>query len=195
MNPNQMTEQSVATDLLLSAKTAVRNCAYALTECTSDNVRKTINQQLQQAIVFHENVADYMINKGYYHPYNMNEQIQVDQMAAQSTIQFTQMQQQQQPSQTMSSTTMGTMSQPTQPQQPDSLLPSTSLSMGVTDSQSSSPTSTGLSSYKSNTDSQTGYSSTMSSIEDEYQQSGNQQSKSSQTPVDIDIDVSNEDDH
>ncbi|MDQ0254076.1 polygalacturonase [Evansella vedderi] len=90
---NQMSDQAIATDLLLSAKEGVKNCAYALTEATSDDVRKTLNQQLQQAVIFQQKVADYMISQGYYHPYSLNEQIQVDQMTAQSVIQYSQQQQ------------------------------------------------------------------------------------------------------
>ncbi|MFZ4450389.1 spore coat protein [Salibacterium aidingense] len=89
-------DQQAATDLLLAAKAGVRNCAYAITESASQNVRQTLTQQLQQAVNFHEQVADYMINKGYYHPYNLNEQLQVDRQAAQQTLQQNNMGQQNQ---------------------------------------------------------------------------------------------------
>ncbi|WP_218197411.1 spore coat protein, partial [Pseudomonas sp. 2995-1] len=82
-----MTEQAIATDLLLSAKTGVRNCAYAITECATPEVRQSLNQQLQQAITFHDRVSQYMINKGYYDPYDLNHQVQMDQQTAQQSIQ------------------------------------------------------------------------------------------------------------
>ncbi|MFB4164261.1 spore coat protein [Alteribacillus sp. JSM 102045] len=80
-------DQAAATDLLLAAKSGVRNCAYAITEAASPDVRQALSQQLQQSVNFHEQVANYMIDKGYYHPYNLNEQIQVDQQAAQQSMQ------------------------------------------------------------------------------------------------------------
>ncbi|MCD8511259.1 MAG: spore coat protein [Bacillus sp. (in: Bacteria)] len=92
---NQMSDQAIATDLLLSAKAGVKNCAYALTEATSEDVRKTLNQQLQQAVIFQQKVADYMITQGYYQPHNLDQQIQVDQMTAQSVIQYSNQQGQQ----------------------------------------------------------------------------------------------------
>ncbi|RSL30817.1 spore coat protein [Salibacterium salarium] len=79
MQIQNFNDQAAATDLLLSAKSGVRNCAYAITEAASPNVRQALSQQLQQSVHFHEQVTDYMINKGYYHPYNLNEQVQVDQ--------------------------------------------------------------------------------------------------------------------
>ncbi|WP_158736362.1 spore coat protein [Alteribacillus sp. YIM 98480] len=80
-------DRAAATDLLLAAKSGVRNCAYAITESASPNVRQALSQQLQQSVNFHEQVTNYMIDKGYYHPYNLNEQLQIDQQAAQQTMQ------------------------------------------------------------------------------------------------------------
>ncbi|SDZ11088.1 Coat F domain-containing protein [Evansella caseinilytica] len=82
-----MNEQAIATDLLLTSKNAVRNCAYAITETTTPNVRKVLNQQLQQAVAFHEQVADYMINKGYYRPFDLQQQLSLDQQMAQNAMQ------------------------------------------------------------------------------------------------------------
>ncbi|SDH49142.1 spore coat protein [Alteribacillus bidgolensis] len=80
-------DRAAATDLLLAAKSGVRNCAYAITESASPNVRQALSQQLQQSINFHEQVTNYMMDKGYYHPYNLNEQLQIDQQAVQQTMQ------------------------------------------------------------------------------------------------------------
>ncbi|MCM3713850.1 spore coat protein [Alkalihalobacillus oceani] len=82
-----MTEQVIATDLLISAKTAVKNCAVAITEAATPEVRNALQQELEQAVQFHGQITDYMMKKGYYHPYNMNEQYQVDMAATQATLQ------------------------------------------------------------------------------------------------------------
>ncbi|MCX2829074.1 spore coat protein [Bacillus pseudomycoides] len=62
-----MTEQVIATDLLLVSKTAVRNYAYAIMEVTFNQTREVLRQPLQDAIDTHKQVSQYMIDKGYYH--------------------------------------------------------------------------------------------------------------------------------
>ena len=83
---NAMNDQAVATDLLLSAKAGVKNSAAAITEAQSVNVRKTLNQQLQQAVLFYEQVSDYMVSQGFYEPYDLNQQIQMDEQATQMAL-------------------------------------------------------------------------------------------------------------
>ncbi len=39
------------------------------------------------AIAFHEQISQYMINKGYYHPTNVQEQLRVDMQTAQQVLQ------------------------------------------------------------------------------------------------------------
>ena len=84
MNINQ--EQIIATDLLIGAKSAVRNYAYALTETTSNEVKNVLKRHLNSAIEFHDAVSNNMINKGYYTPNDMNRQIEMDIQNAQAVI-------------------------------------------------------------------------------------------------------------
>ncbi|EOP72653.1 hypothetical protein KOW_01221 [Bacillus cereus VDM006] len=88
-----MTDQVIATDLLLGAKTAVRNYAYAITEVTSNQTREVLRQHLQDAIDTHKQVSQYMIDKGYYHPTNVQEQLQVDLITTQTALNVAQNQQ------------------------------------------------------------------------------------------------------
>lgn len=81
-----MTDQVVATDMLMSAKAGVKQLAIAITESATPEVRTTLKQQLDQAIDFHGQVTSYMMSNGYYHPYNMNEQFQVDMTATQAAL-------------------------------------------------------------------------------------------------------------
>ncbi|WJE55176.1 spore coat protein [Bacillus cereus] len=83
----------MATDLLLGSKTAVRNYAYAITEVTFDQTRGVLRQHLQNAIDTHKQVSQYMIDKGYYHPTNVQEQLQVDLMTTQTALNLAQNQQ------------------------------------------------------------------------------------------------------
>jgi similar to spore coat protein len=86
---NGMTDQVIATDFLLSAKTGVKNTAFALTEAATPEVRTALREQLMAAIATHGSISTYMIAKGYYHPYNVDEQIQVDITAAQTAQNLT----------------------------------------------------------------------------------------------------------
>jgi similar to spore coat protein len=81
-----MTEQVVATDFLLSAKTGVKNIALALTETSTPEVREALKQYLNDAIDTHEQIFKYMVDKGYYHPHNFAEQLNVDLTAAQTAL-------------------------------------------------------------------------------------------------------------
>jgi similar to spore coat protein len=81
-----MTDQVVATDLLISAKTGVKNIAMAITETSTPEVRETLKQYLNDAIETHEQISKYMISKGYYHPENLSEQLNVDLKAAQTAM-------------------------------------------------------------------------------------------------------------
>jgi similar to spore coat protein len=85
LNQNQI-DQIIATELLMGAKSAVRNYAYALTETASSEVKNVLKKHLNSAIEFHDGVANYMMNKGYYVPHDVNQQIQMDIQNAQAVI-------------------------------------------------------------------------------------------------------------
>jgi similar to spore coat protein len=81
-----MTDQVIATDLLVSAKTGIKNYAVALTEAATPEVRDSLKVQLNTAIETHEKITSYMVSKGYYHPANMSEQLAVDMKATQAAL-------------------------------------------------------------------------------------------------------------
>lgn len=86
---NKMTDQVIATDFLISAKSGVQNYAVAITETTSPEVRVILKKQLQDAIVTHEKISRYMEKKGYYNPYDMNEQYKVDMKTTDTALNLT----------------------------------------------------------------------------------------------------------
>lgn len=71
MGMGGMTEQLIATDLLISAKSGVRNYAFALTEVATPKLRTALREQLKAAFETHEAVSNYMIEKRYYHPHSL----------------------------------------------------------------------------------------------------------------------------
>lgn len=73
-----MTDQVIATDFLISAKAGVRNYAVAITETGTPELKASLRAQLNDAIATHEAITNYMIAKGYYHPHDLSEQLQVD---------------------------------------------------------------------------------------------------------------------
>jgi similar to spore coat protein len=73
-----LTDQVIATDFLLNAKAGVKNYATAITETSSPEVRNVLKRQLNDAINMHERIASYMINRGYYHVNNLQDQIKAD---------------------------------------------------------------------------------------------------------------------
>ncbi len=73
-----LSDQSIAGDLLLSAKMSVRTYADAVSEATTPAVRSLLKQQLNQAIAFQDQMNAYMSKQGWYNAYNMNQQILLD---------------------------------------------------------------------------------------------------------------------
>jgi similar to spore coat protein len=86
---NVITDQIIASDLLIAAKAGVKNCAIAITETATPEVRTFLRAQLNEAVTTHEAVSNYMISKGWYHPYNIQEQIQLDMQNAQTALSLT----------------------------------------------------------------------------------------------------------
>jgi similar to spore coat protein len=81
-----LTDEVVAMDFLLNAKSGVRNYAMAVTECATPEIKAVLTKQLDEAITTHEKISSYMIQQGWYHPYNVNEQIQLDLQNIQTAI-------------------------------------------------------------------------------------------------------------
>ena len=89
--PNQF-DSLVALDFLITAKSAVRNSAMALTEIATPEIRATVEQQMEAALDLHDKISDLMMKKGWFHPYNLSEQHLLDLKAAQTTVQIAEMQ-------------------------------------------------------------------------------------------------------
>ncbi len=85
---NALTDQVIAMDFLIVAKTAVKNLATAITESTTPEVRAILKKQLDEAIMTQEQISTYMVKKGYYHPFDVNEQIRLDMKNAQLALQL-----------------------------------------------------------------------------------------------------------
>jgi len=75
---NTLTDQIITMDLLITAKSGVRNYAMAITEVEDPEIKATLTKQLDEAIVFHERIVTFAMKKGWYHPANVKEQLDFD---------------------------------------------------------------------------------------------------------------------
>ncbi len=79
-------DSAIAVDLLITVKELVRNYGVALTETASPEVRTTLRNQMEAAINFHGEVTELMIQKKWFHPYDVTEQQLLDLQAAQTAV-------------------------------------------------------------------------------------------------------------
>lgn len=86
LNMPELADTTLATDFLIRAKEGVRNLAVALTETTSPDLRILLRKQLKQAIQMHQEITDLMIAKKWFHPHDLSEQYQLDQLSAKNTM-------------------------------------------------------------------------------------------------------------
>lgn len=86
LNVPELADTTFAMDFLIRAKEGVRNTAIALTETASPNLRAVLRRQLSQGIAMHQEITELMINKKWFHPYELKEQYQLDQLSAKNTI-------------------------------------------------------------------------------------------------------------
>lgn len=81
-----MTDKVIAMDYLTTAKSAVRNYAAAVTESGTPEVKATLLRHLDEAIDTHDAITMYMMQKGLYHPWNTQEQLQLDLQSMQTAL-------------------------------------------------------------------------------------------------------------
>lgn len=81
-----LTDDVIAMDLLINAKSGVRNYAMAVTECATPEIKRILMKQLDEAIDSHEKISNYMVQHGLYHPFHISEQIQLDLKNIQTAI-------------------------------------------------------------------------------------------------------------
>jgi spore coat protein CotF len=86
LNVPELADITFAMDFLMQAKSGVRNIAIALTESASPEVRSALKKQLRQGIALHQEITDLMLEKKWFHPYELSEQYQLDQLAAKNTV-------------------------------------------------------------------------------------------------------------
>jgi spore coat protein CotF len=84
----KLVDSTIALNFLLTAKTGVWNCAAALTEAATPEVRAVMKEQLDSAIDLHERIYKLMMEKKWFHPYNLSEQFKMDAESSQAAVQI-----------------------------------------------------------------------------------------------------------
>lgn len=73
-----ITEQIIASDMLIASKAGIKMYALTLTEASTPSVRAILKKHLDIIIQGHEKITDYMIEEGYYYPDDPETQIEMD---------------------------------------------------------------------------------------------------------------------
>lgn len=87
-----LVDSTIALNFLINAKSGIRNCAIALTEMADPETRKEIRNMLDAQIDLHVQISELMMDKGWFHPYHVNEQFNLDKVSAQAALQIANMQ-------------------------------------------------------------------------------------------------------
>jgi similar to spore coat protein len=73
-----MNDQLIACDMLSGVKANIKCMAAALTETATPDVHQTLERHLQKALQFHQQLTQFMMQKGWYQPYDVDQMIQAD---------------------------------------------------------------------------------------------------------------------
>ena len=73
----EVTDQVIATDLLVTIKMGIINTAKAVNETSNEQLRTDLKSKLHEHIEQHERVFSYMMEHGYYFPQTPEQQIHV----------------------------------------------------------------------------------------------------------------------
>ncbi len=84
----KLVDGNMSLAFLLNAKSGVRNCAIALTEAITPEVRSILRTQLNNAINMHEEISTLMVAKGWFHPIDLEKQFQMDMESSKTVVQI-----------------------------------------------------------------------------------------------------------
>ncbi len=85
-NLNQLTDNVITFELMISAKTGVNLLVRALMEASTPDVRIMLKKHLEQAVAFAEQIAAYIADRGWVKPDDLKSQITADAKKAQETL-------------------------------------------------------------------------------------------------------------
>ena len=87
-----LVDSTIALNFMLNVKSGIRNCAIALTEIADPEARAEIRSMLEAQIDLHVRISELMMDKGWFHPYEVNEQFKLDRMSSRAALQIANLQ-------------------------------------------------------------------------------------------------------
>jgi spore coat protein CotF len=91
LNMPEMADMTFAMDFLIRTKDGVRNMAAAITETVSPDAKAVLRNQLNQGIGLHQEISELMMSKKWFHPYELQEQYQLDILGAIQSVRIGEM--------------------------------------------------------------------------------------------------------
>ncbi|WP_046174766.1 spore coat protein [Domibacillus indicus] len=82
----ELVDSAIALEFLMTVKNGIRNCAAALTQSADPEVQLALMEHLEQGIDLHGEVTELMMNKGWFYPYDMDKQMQIDRKSAETAL-------------------------------------------------------------------------------------------------------------
>jgi spore coat protein CotF len=84
----KLVDGTMSLAFLTNVKSAVKNCAVALTEAATPEVRAVLKAQLDNALNMHEETTNLMLQKGWLHPIDLDKQFKMDIESSQTAVQI-----------------------------------------------------------------------------------------------------------
>ncbi len=63
---NMLTDQVIAADFLISAKSGIKMYSLALTETATPEIKTVLRKHLEEAVETHEQITAYMMQRGFF---------------------------------------------------------------------------------------------------------------------------------
>jgi spore coat protein CotF len=82
----ELADSAFAMIFLMFIKNGIRNTAAAITETTTPEVRHVLRTQLEQSIALQKEIAEFMVKKGWLHPYDPKAQFEIDMKAVEAAL-------------------------------------------------------------------------------------------------------------
>ncbi|MFY9382062.1 MAG: spore coat protein [Eubacteriales bacterium] len=82
----KLTDQVIANDMLIAAKSGVKTYASAVVESATPAVKDMMKKHLDDAITFQSKIGDFVMSKGWYDAYNLNKLLENDCKQSQCAI-------------------------------------------------------------------------------------------------------------
>jgi spore coat protein CotF len=82
----ELADSSFAMIYLIFVKNSIRSTAASLTEITTPELRHVLRTQLENMIDLQKEISEFMVKKGWLHPYDPQAQYEIDMKAVEAAL-------------------------------------------------------------------------------------------------------------